>query len=189
MSSSDDTTRKFRDSISPFTRRAEGMVRRMAPTLTRGSTWQLKGHLLLEDNREFARAENFSGIGFFARPKSGHRCDALVVYPGGASNPIIVATRDEDARSAIAELGEDQTAAFNSTTIVLIKGNTVEIRTAGGTALSLPTMADFNALKSALDGHTHLYSPGPGGPTPTAPPVPGIPVLPAAAGTQCLKTQ
>lgn len=195
MSSSDDTTREFRDSISPLARRSEGMVRRMTPTITSGSTWQLTGHLLLENNRETIEAENLSGIGFFARPKAGHRCDAIVVYPGGPSNPIIIATRDEDARKAVAELSEDETAAFNSTTIVLIKGGTVEIRLAGGTALKLPTLADHQDVVNKLNdviskfNNAHLPVVGGGGGTAGPPAVPVVGTAPNPTGTAVLKAQ
>jgi phage gp45-like len=160
VSATDDDVRTRRDATSPETRRWAGLARRMVAKLTRGPTWQVLGHLLLENNRETVQAENFSGIGFFARPKASHRSEALVIYPGGAANPIIVATRDEDARKAIAELGEDETAAFNSTTIVLIKGNTVEVRLAGGTAAAVAKLADLTALKSAIQGWTPVSGDG-----------------------------
>jgi len=186
VSATDDDVRARRDATSPETRRWAGLARRMVAKLTRGPTWQVLGHLLLENNRETVQAENFSGIGFFARPKASHRSEAVVIYPGGAANPIIVATRDEDARRAIADLGEDETAAFNSATIVLIKGNTVEIRLAGGTALKLPTLADYNALRAAFNAHVHLET----GATTNAPTaVPSVIPVPAPTGTVVLKAQ
>lgn len=152
MSRTDDTTKDRRDSTSPEARGIANLVRRMVVKLTRGPRWQALGHLLLDNTREAVVAENFSGIGFFARPKASHRTEAIVIHPSGAPNPIIIATRDEDARKAIAELDEDETAMFNSAVIVLIKGSTVEIRTAGGAAAALATKADLTALHSAISG-------------------------------------
>ena len=44
----------------------------------------------------------------------------------------------------------------------------------------------FTELASAFATHTHLYSPGPGGPTPTAPPM--APLL-STVGSQTVKVQ
>jgi hypothetical protein len=187
VSYTDNTTRQWRDETSPREREARGLVRRLVVNLTTGVFWRTVGHLLLDGNPETHLAEVFSGIGFYARPKSGHNAEAIVVFPGGASNPIIIATRDEDARKAVAKLADDETAAFNSRTIILIKKDgTVEIRAANGTAQALATKADVAALRVTFNEHTHLYTPGPGTAVATA-----IPVAQADApsGTSVLKGQ
>lgn len=171
MSTTDATSREARAELSTDRRNTLGLVRRMAVKLTSGAFWQTLGHLLLDNTQEVRGAEVFSGIGFYARPKADHRAEAIVVFPGGAANPIIVATRDEDARKAVAQLGADETAMFNSQTIIVVKGSTVEIRTAGGTAHSLVTLAEFN-------DHIHVAS----GSNTTPPSV-------AASGTTVLKAQ
>lgn len=56
--------------------------------------------------------------------------------------------------------------------ITLVIDDTVEIRSVGGSANKLPTLADFNALRTAFDGHTHIYSAGPTAGAVTAVPVP-----------------
>lgn len=172
MSKTDDTTRERRDQTSTAERERLGAIRRMAVNLTSGSFWRVLGHLLFGNVREQHDAEVFSGIGFYARPKAGANAEAIVAFVGGASNPIIIATRDEDARKAIAQLDDDSTAMFNTATIIVIKPDgTVEIRTAAGVAHPLPTLDEFNA-------HTH---PAPGGAT-SAPTTP-------ATGTAVLKAQ
>src|SRR5579859_2520696 len=42
-------------------------------------------------------------------------------------------------------------------------------------ALASKVDANFTAFKGAYDGHTHVYSPGPSPPIPTAPPIPSAP--------------
>lgn len=133
--STDNTSQESRAETSTLRREIKGAIRRMAVTLTSGTFWQVAGHLLLDPTkRETREAEVFSGIGFYARPKAGHNTDALVVYPGGAANPVIVATRDEAARKTMATLAEDETAMFNSRAGAVVRANgTVEIRAVGGT--------------------------------------------------------
>lgn len=149
------TTKDFRGQTAPEVRDWRGMIRRMAIKLTDGSFWQALGHTLTDGKgKEIRHAEVFSGIGFYSRSAAGANSEAIVVFPGGASaDPIIIATRDEDARKAIALLAQDETAMFNRATIIIIHDNgTVEIRSKNGTALKLPTMADFTALVSILNG-------------------------------------
>jgi phage gp45-like len=131
----------------------------------------------------------FSGVGFYARPKVGHNAEAVVVFPGGAANPIIIATRDEDARKAMAKLNADETAVFNSTTVILIKKDgTVEVRAANGTAKSLVHFDTFSR-------HVHsCTAPGnPSGPpipvVSVPPPGPGDPPTVPLGGTTVLKAQ
>lgn len=185
MSYTDNTTRDWRDDVSPTRRRLDGLVRRMVVKLSSGVFWQVLGHRLLDGTRETPQAEVFSGIGFYARPKASHRAEAIVVYPGGSSNPIVIATRDEDARRAVASIGEDESIAFNSSTIILIKANgTVEIRAAGGTAQPLATKADVQALANYLQSMV-LTVDVPG--AVTVAPAPGS--VPTPSGTTVLKGQ
>jgi phage gp45-like len=191
-SETNNTTEEWREQISSQRRSIAGMVRRMAITLTNGGVWRAIGHLLLDSRTREARdAEVFGGIGFAARPKAGANAEAIVVFPGGSSNPVIIATRDEDARRAVASLDQDSdqdsTAMFNRSTIILIKPDgTVEIRASGGTATKLPTLADYNALRSAFNSHVHATA-GTGPPVPPTA-APGIPVA-TPAGTTVLKAQ
>jgi phage gp45-like len=187
MSYTDSTTRQWRAETSPDARDARGLVRRMVVNLTTGVFWRTVGHLLLDGTPELHNAEVFSGVGFYARPKSGHNAEAIVVFPGGGSNPIIIATRDEDARKAMAKLDADETAVFNSRTVIVIKkGGTEEIRAAGGTAEALATKADVAALRATYNNHTHLYSPGTGAAIATPKPVAQAD---APSGTSILKAQ
>jgi len=194
MSRSDSSTEDVRNDQRSERRSILGMVRRMTVAVTRKSTWQLIGVILLDGvTKETIEADVFSNIGFYSRPKAGRNAEAAVVFAGAAAdNPIVVGTRDEDTRKAVADIDEDETATFNTVTIVHHKKQGfVEIRTPGGTAIKLPTLADHNAMRSAFNGHTHLYAPGPGTPVVTAGPtaVPGVVPVPAPTGTQVLKAQ
>lgn len=183
MSRTDDTTRDTRDATSAETRGTLGMIRRMSIRLTSVPFWRTVGHLLLNASETEVRdPEMFSGIGFYSRPAAGSNADAIVAFPGGASNPVIIAARDEDARKKHAELAQDETAMFNRLVIAVIKAaGTMEIRAAAGVASPLATKADLDALKAYIVTHVH---PAPGGTTsqPTGP-------VPTAAGTTVLKAQ
>lgn len=168
------------NAIGPTMRNALGALRRMAVKLTTKPSWQLLGHLL-DGVRETPLAEVFSGIGFYARPRASDRAEAAVIHVGGASQPIIVATRNEDVRRQIANISEDETAVFNSQAILVIKANgTVEIRAANGVAVPLVTRAEFL-------GHGHLFA-GTGAPSaPVAVTPPGSSIT--FPGTSVLKGQ
>lgn len=188
MSSSDNTTKEWREENAPERRRHDGMIRRMPVRLTGSVKWSLDGHRLIDGSRERRDAEVFGGIGFHSRPAAGANAEAIVLFVGdGAENPVIVATRDEAARAAIAQLEADSTAIFNTKAIVLIKSDgTIEIRSAGGTAARLPTMADYEALRTAFNAHVHLET-GASTNAPTA--VPGVVPVDAPDGTQVLMTE
>jgi len=62
---------------------------------------------------------------------------------------------------------------------------TIEARSASGTAVPLATLADVQAIRDALNGHTHTYVPGGGAPTTTT----VNPSVPAPTGTTKLKAE
>lgn len=131
-----------------------GMIRRFAVTLTSGTFWQLLGHLLLDGKPETHESEVFGGVGFYARPPAGSRPEAIAVSLAGGGEPVIIATRDEQTRQAVAgELAEGETATFSDQTISVHKANgTIEHRSAGGTAELLALKADLQALRAAIEG-------------------------------------
>ncbi len=174
------TVRELAQSVEPFRVKVTGSIRRMAIALTARTLWQLVGHRV-GTQTETIQAETFSGIGFYARPPSTGKPEAIVLMVGDASAPVVVAVRDEKTRAAIAgALAEDESAVFNTKAIVHVKADgTIEARSASGVAKSLATKDDIDALKSWALTHTH---PAPGGATsaPTDPP-------PDADGTNVLK--
>lgn len=195
MSRIDDSVEERRAQLSPDRRHVLNMIKRMTVKLTSGVFWQVLGPLLLDGKtRETIKAEIYSGIGFYSRPAPGANVEAIVGFGGAAENPAIVATRDEDTRRRVAKLDQDETATYNTVTIVHHKKEGfVEIRAPGGVAFKLPTLEDYENLRAAFNAHTHLYAPGPGTPVPTDAPTPNpsapeIPV-PAPEGTEVLKAQ
>jgi hypothetical protein len=195
------TQRDLRRDTDPLSLRALGAVRRLAIAFTSKVLWQLTG-ARMPDGVETIQAEVFSGIGFFSRPSSSGRPEAVSVNLGAdAKTPVVVATRDEATRQKSAgELAEDETAIFNTQSLVYVKADgTIEARTVGGTALPLATKADLDAvieyLKRQFDpnaGHVHPPPNLPTQPTPVTessiiPPAPGAGTCPAAAGTSKLK--
>jgi len=134
MSRTDDSVRDLRDQVSPDARDAAGQIRRFDLGVTSGVKWQVIGHTLLDGRKEVRPAEVFSGIGFFSRPKESNNAEAIGVFVGGAANPMIAATRDEDLRkSMVPAPPTDMAAMFNSSAIAQITGSTMEVRLAGGT--------------------------------------------------------
>lgn len=192
----DQTTREAREQVGPLMRDIRGMLRRMVVSLTEGPVWQVLGHKLLDSRtRETVAADVFGNIGFSSRPaRSSRNAEAFVAFLSGeAQNPVIVATRDEDVRKAIANLSHDESAMWNRATIVLVKSdNTVEIRRGNGVATKLPTFADLQAVADRLDDHIATYNlhthPVSGAiANPTA--MQDVSVPPTLDGTEVLKAQ
>lgn len=191
MSNTDNTTKEWRGEGSSERRDSAGAIRHVAIKLTEGGQWQVIGHILPDGRLETRDATVLSGIGFAARPAAGANAEAIMVFPGGAGNPVLIASRDEDARRAVAELAQNSTIMFNRLTIILIKPDgTVEIRNAGGTAHELAFKSELNSLRSFVAnqfsgaGHVHGVS---GAATNSTVPV-GIPPI-AFPGTTVLKAQ
>lgn len=141
-------TKAFSRDTDPTLRSLRGMVRRLAITATARVLWQLSGVRNLDGSTEAMSVEVFPGIGFYARPPAQARAEAIVVNAGGANAPAVVATRDEDTRKAVADLAEDEAAMFNSQAVVHVTGAHVDVRTPGGTAVALATLADVEALRT-----------------------------------------
>lgn len=186
------TIEQLRRELEPTLRRLVGATRRMVIGLHRaGAKWRLDGH---DHVKETVDAEVFSGIGFTSRPPAGQG-EVIVVFPGGPNHGCIVATRDEKTRAAIAgALEADETATFNSQTIVLHKADgTIEARSSAGVAVPLATKADVDAVVlylkkqfDSLNGHAHAT---PSGPTTTLVEASGTSngTCPAPTGTTVLK--
>ncbi len=143
------------DAISAAARDVLGRIRRMAVTLTSSAIWQVAGHILLDGDLETRPAEAFTGFGFYARPPAGGTPEAIVVFPGGAANAVIVGTRDEKTRrevfKVVGKLAAGETAVFNAGSIVILKADgTIEIRSIGGVAAPVATKADLSTLVTAL---------------------------------------
>jgi phage gp45-like len=133
-------------------RLVRGLIRRMRVTLTTGARWQLLGQRGGAGGDETIDVEAFTGIGVYARPPSSGNPEAITAAVGGARTPVIVATRDEATRRAVAgDLAEGETAVYNDKAIVVIKADgTVEIRLVGGVAVPLATKADLDVLRTAI---------------------------------------
>lgn len=161
---SNRSAKDFKEEQGPVARFNASRLRRMAVSVTSRVFWQLLGPKSHESKQPTTEAENFSGIGFYARPLTTDKAEAVLASIGDARHSIIIATRNEDVRKQIANLEPNETAIFTSLSTVVIKADgTVEIRTKDGTAQSLATKADLQAVVDALDGHTHKYIPYPGG--------------------------
>ncbi len=204
MSWTGNTSVAWRDSTDTPARRLAGLVRRVAVKVTSATFWQVVGHLLFDNKTpETLDAEVFSGGGFYWRPKAGANAEAIVVFPGGPENPVIVGLRDEDLRKKMTHLDQDETAMVNSQVGVFItRDGFVEVREDGGTGVGLATIDELNNLRAEYEkllsfvntqffgvGHTHVVS---GGTTTLTSPVP--PLAPSSApapyaGTQVLLGQ
>lgn len=175
----------------PLEVKLKNLVRRFVVTATAGPLWKLLGIRGLEGD-ETNTVEVFHGIGIAARPPTTGTPEAIVVNVGGAKAPVIVSTRDwKTLKSVLDQLpGDDleagSTLVYAGGAIVWVRANgTVEIRTPSGTAVPLATKADVDAIRDALNGHTHTYVPGTGTPTTTT----INPSVPASIGTTVLRGQ
>lgn len=181
--------------VSAGVRDVLGRVRRFAITLTTRALWQVAGHLLPDNETiETHNAPPFTGVGLYARPAADGNPEAIVVFVGGPSNPVIVATRDEKTRAAVfaaaGELAPGEAAIYSPAAIIVAKADgTVEIRTPGGVAVSLATKADVQTIRDQLTAHTH----GPGTFAAGASAVVGVsgggPAVTAPVGTTVLRAQ
>lgn len=186
---SNKTIEELRYEGSSDRRQMLSTIRRMAVKLTEGAFWRIAGHILLDRKVEAKDAEVFGGIGFHSRPPVGANAEALVAFPGGASNACIVGLRDEDTRKKVANLDHDETMTFNSLTVVHHDNEGfVEIRTPNGAAFALPTLADYNRLRNAFNSHVHT-SAAAGSPTSGATSITDTIPVPSPTGTTVLKAQ
>lgn len=136
-----------------------GLVRRMVVKLsgkTSGPTrtlWQLLG-VKVGESEEVVEAEHFLGIGFYSRPGSTGKPEAIVVNVGGANAPAIVAVRDEKTRAAIAgAIKAGETMVFNAVAVIYLKDDgTIEIRSPGGAAQALAFQSQLVALRNHVNG-------------------------------------
>lgn len=141
-----------RDKNSPIMNRVNGMVRKVVVRLASATgLWGLLGFVDGEGEPEkFHDVEVFSNVGFWSRPRSSAKAEAVVVHVGGETGqPVVIATRDKTIQI---ELDEDETAIFNSSVrVVLRKNGTVEIDDGGG-AEPLATKAELKALADFVQG-------------------------------------
>lgn len=168
-SNTGNTTKDWRDFTSTQARELAGKVRRMAVSVTNvlagvgtttASFWQVVGHLLLDNTtQETADAEVFSGVGFYARPPAGANAEAIVAFPGGPANPVVVASRDEATRKAVAGAAQqDETFVFNSKVALRFTASgLIQAYLVGGPVpVKLALASDHDALVTAYNGHRHL---------------------------------
>jgi hypothetical protein len=196
-----NTSAEWRDGTGTAARRLAGLVRRLAVKVTSGTFWQVVGHLLFDNKTpETLDAEVFSGGGFYWRPKAGANAEAIVVFPGGPENPVIVGMRDEDLRKKMAQIAQDEACMVNTQAGVFITNQGfVEARQDGGTAVGLALESELNNLRGEYErllaafnaqftgaGHVHGVSGAATNSTLPAPPAAPTSAPTAYPGTQVL---
>lgn len=185
----------------PLLRRVAGMARRLTISATTSPIWKLLGVRGLDGSTERIDAEAFSGVGFYARPRSsGGTPEAIVLHVGDARVPVVVACRDERTLAAVRDAlggidaGDAVMYAPDGSAVVHVTGGEVRVKTPSGTAVALATKADLDAVVTyikkqfaASTGHIHAT---PSGPTTTITEgtVAGG-TCPSPAGTSVLKGQ
>lgn len=191
MSRSDDTTEDSRHQFGTERRSMIGMLRRLVVGVTSGPFWQGIGVLLIDSaSKETLRAENFSGIGFYARPAPGANAEMIVGMLGGAENPAILATRDEATRRKFANIDADETMAYNTKVGVrMSKDSKILACSHGGAPVELAKASELNDLRAFVvaqfsgAGHVHGVA---GASTNSTAPV-GSPPSSSYPGTDVLK--
>lgn len=124
---------EWADHNAPDRRDLVGRIRRMAISLTSKALWQVLGHVLPDGRTETRTADVFSGNGLYSRPGSSDRPEAIVLFPGGAGHPVIVASRNEDARkrveAALGALAEGATWLYSGAAVVHVTASgQIELR-------------------------------------------------------------
>lgn len=147
------SVKQLRDETGRAATAAFGAIRRMAITLTAKALWQLTGFNLGDGNVETFNGEVFGGIGFYARPPSSGKPEAIAIAVGGSKTMVVVGVRDEATRSSIAGgINADEAMVFGSQALVYVRNDgTVEIRTPGGSAQALALKSDVDSLASYVD--------------------------------------
>jgi phage gp45-like len=149
-----------RDRIGAAIVRLKSLVRRVAVASSPGGRWQLTGY---EGEPTHTDIEVFSGIGISSRPSAtsvgNGDAEAIMVRVGSSrAHPVIIATRDESVR---VDLEEDETAIYNSSSIVKIKADgTIEIGSRGGSVAALALKSDVQAVKDAIANAVPLAGDG-----------------------------
>lgn len=136
----------------PLLRSLVGQIRRVAIKVTASALWQMVGYKLPGQAPETRQVEAFTGIGFYARPPRSGKPEAICVFVAGAKSPAIVATRDEKTRAQVADLGEDESAIFNTRGGVFVNADgTIEVRSALAPLVEPMLKADtYRAAEDAL---------------------------------------
>lgn len=172
---SDNSSKDNRELVDVDRRSFFGMIGRVAIKLTgaerKRGFWQVVGAILPDAHTPQAEElEQFSGIGFYARPRVGSNPEAITACVGAdAQNKVIIATRDEKLRRKMANLGEDETAMYNSLAAVTINDNGFILvgsdNVDSGTQFQLAKNDDLNALAAwvraqfaASTGHSHAVA-------------------------------
>jgi phage gp45-like len=180
---------KLRAPLSKMSVKFRALIRRMIVTRSEKGLWALDG---FDDEHEDG-LEPFPGIGFYSRPAATGEPEALVVKVGGGStHAVIVATRDEKVRQAIAaakDLAVDETIVFNSTgALIHFKADgSVEVQPAAGQVVNVRRAgASIDQLVTKNDFINHMHATAPVGAV--SPPSPLPPFL-AFVYTQALKAE
>lgn len=191
MSDRKYTAGDFARALDPMKRKLEGALRRLGvdiTKITKVAGWKLLG-FDLDGGQESVTAEIYPGVGFYSRPPTGVKADAIVANIQGAEHPAIIATRDEKTRKASAgSLAEDETAIFNTKVTLYLKADgTIEARTVGGVAVALALKSDVQNVVDKYNTHLHVAAGALTG-TPVVGPLPGTPATaPNPVGTTKLK--
>ncbi len=173
--------------LRPIAVRAANTVARAVVQLVDDSTKMQLLQLIVLDGETIDGAEHFQPYGLTSVPVPG--AEATVIFPNGdRSHPLVVATSDRRYRPTGGQPGE-VTLYNNVTPRLILKANgTVEIRSAGGTAIKLPTLADYEALRTSFNAHTHAVAGVTAGGASVVSAVPASTVG-SPAGTQVLKAE
>jgi phage gp45-like len=140
---------RFARVTDPDLNAQRGAIRRMVVSRASTVLWQLLG-FTVERKKETTRGvEVFHGVGISAIPSESGKPEAIVVNVGGATAPVVIASRDEKTRAAMVPSGmkAGETCIYSEGAVIYVRADgTVEVRTPAGTAKSLATKDDVKLL-------------------------------------------
>lgn len=179
MITTNDLVQVFRRLVAPLERRVRLMVARGVLELIDNTQNCQILQVTVRADQLRDDVERFQEYGFSSVPKAG--AEALVMLVSGSSDhPVVVATEDRRYRPTSLVEGEACLYTLQNGIRVLCKSDGSVLLGTTPTdfvALATPTKAEITALRTtvnslvtAFNAHTHVYSPGPLTPAPTAPP-------------------
>lgn len=109
-----------------------------------------------------------------------HSLTGGVFVPGLSPNALALSDPGLDTATALGTVGGIQLRMGAAAAEVTSGG---AASAADFVALAQKVLTELQAIKTAFDGHTHAYNPGPGGAAPTAPPANPMPAPGSVAST------
>ncbi len=154
MAIAKDTLDQLRHLLRPVATRMANAIVRGVVQLVDDSVKQQLIQIGALAGETIDATEHFQPYGLSSVPLPG--AETVTIFPNGdRGHPLTVAVSDRRYRPTGGVAGEVTLHNHVSARLILKADGTVEIRSASGTATRLPTLADYNTLRTTFNTHTH----------------------------------